>query len=135
MDQRAFTKALRQNLTDAELLLWRHLRGHRLAGQKFCRQQPLGPYVVDFIHFGAKLIVEADGGQHNASEGDAVRDAWLRQQGFRILRFWNNEILHNPEGVLTRILEALAEPAPPLPQPLSHEGRGEQEAHRKGRGE
>ena len=126
MDRRAFTKTLRQNMTDAEQRLWRHLRGHRLAGQKFRRQQPLGPYVVDFVHFGAKLIIEADGGQHNASEGDAERDAWLRQQGFRILRFWNNEILHNPEGVLTRILDALAELAPPLPQPLSRQGRGEQ---------
>ncbi len=125
MDQRAFAKALRQNLTDAEQLLWRQLRGHRLAGHKFRRQQPLGPYVVDFIHFGARLIVEADGGQHNGSEGDAARDAWLRQHGFRIMRFWNHDILQHPEGVLTRVLAALAEPVPPLSPPLSHEGRGE----------
>ncbi|UHD14645.1 endonuclease domain-containing protein [Thiocapsa bogorovii] len=125
MDQRQFAKTLRQTMTDAEQLLWRHLRAHRLNGQKFRRQQPLGPYIVDFVHFGARLIVEADGGQHNGSDRDAARDAWLRERGFRIMRFWNNDILQNPEAVLSSILEALEQPAPPLPRPLSREGRGE----------
>ena len=125
MDQRQFAKTLRRNMTDTERLLWRHLRAHRLLGQKFRRQQPIGPYVVDFVHFGARLIVEADGGQHNGCESDTVRDRWLESQGFRVLRFWNNDILREPEAVLARILQALELPAPPLPQPLSREGRGE----------
>ncbi len=125
MDQRQFAKNLRQNMTDAEQLLWRHLRSHRLDGQKFRRQQHLGPYIVDFVHFGIRLIVEADGGQHHGSGADAIRDRWLEQHGFRVMRFWNNDILRNPEGVLATILAALEQPAPPLPQPLPREGGGE----------
>ena len=124
-NQLRFAKTLRKDMTDAELLLWRHLRAHRLDGQKFRRQQPMGPYIVDFVHFGARLIVEADGGQHDGREQDAVRDRWLEQQGFRIMRFWNNDILQNPEAVLSSILATLALPAPPLPRPLSREGGGE----------
>ncbi|MFO1385490.1 MAG: endonuclease domain-containing protein [Chitinivorax sp.] len=117
MNQRNFAKALRQNMTDAELLLWRHFRAHRLNGQKFRRQQPIGPYIVDFVHLGAKLIVEADGGQHNQCEKDAIRDEWLTNQGFKIMRFWNNDILSNTDAVLTAILDALApSPLTPLPQ-------------------
>lgn len=117
MQQTKFAKALRQNITDAEQLLWRHLRAHRLNGQKFRRQQPIGPYVVDFVHLGAKLIVEADGGQHSQSESDVVRDEWLTSQGFKIMRFWNNDILNNTDAVLTAILDALApSPLTPLPQ-------------------
>jgi very-short-patch-repair endonuclease len=122
MEQREFAKALRQRMTEAEILLWRHLRGHRLGGEKFRRQQPIGSYVVDFVHFGARLIIEADGGQHDGAPSDAVRDAWLQTQGFRVLRFWNDEILRNTEGVLEAVMIALNEP--PLPQPLSREGRG-----------
>ncbi|MCZ8093869.1 MAG: DUF559 domain-containing protein [Acidovorax sp.] len=101
MDQRQFTKNLRQNMTDAKQLLWRHLRAHRMDGQKFRRQQPLGPYIVDFVHFAQRLIVEADGGQH------AARDAWLQSQGFRVLRFWNNDILLRTDAVLEAIWTAL----------------------------
>ena len=111
MQQRQFAKQLRQNMTDAEQLLWRYLRAHRLNGQKFRRQHPIGPYVVDFVHLGAKLIIEADGGQHNLSEGDAVRDKWLISQGFKVMRFWNSDILNNTDAVLTTILEALT-PSP-----------------------
>ena len=125
VDQRQFAKTLRHDMTDAEQQLWRQLRAHRLYGQKFRRQQPIGPYVVDFVHFGARLIVEADGGQHDGRDKDAVRDRWLAQQGFKIMRFWNNDILRNPAGVLATILAALESPAPPLPRPLSREGRGE----------
>ncbi|CAB3797255.1 hypothetical protein LMG28688_04486 [Paraburkholderia caffeinitolerans] len=115
-------------MTDAEQLLWRHLRAHRLCGHKFRRQQPIGPYIVDFVHFGARLVIEADGGQHNGSAGDAVRDAWLQSQGFTVLRFWNDEILLNIEGVLEAVLNELAKgrsprsPSPPAPLPQG-EGR------------
>ncbi|MFZ3222888.1 MAG: DUF559 domain-containing protein, partial [Rugosibacter sp.] len=96
---------------------------HRLNGEKFRRQQPMGFYVVDFVHFGARLIVEADGGQHNDAPRDESRDAWLRAQGFKVLRFWNNEIMNNLEGVLETIMAAVT--LPPLPQPISRKGRGE----------
>ena len=119
MEQQEFAKHLRQNMTDCEHSLWKHLRAHRLDGEKFRRQHPIGPYVVDFVHFGARLIVEADGGHHNDAPRDEKRDAWLRGQGFKILRFWNNEIAGNLEGVLTVILSELnghtLSPAP-LPQ-------------------
>ena len=118
---------LRKNMTAAEQLLWRHLRAHRLCGQKFRRQQPVGPYIVDFVHFGARLVIEADGGQHNGSADDAVRDAWLQSQGFTVLRFWNNEILLNIEVVLEAILGELAKgvrlsPSPPAPLPQGERG-------------
>ncbi|MCG8016948.1 MAG: endonuclease domain-containing protein [Candidatus Thiodiazotropha sp. 'RUGA'] len=119
MDKRRFAKRLRQEMTDAEKLLWKHLRAHRLSDQKFRRQQPLGPYIVDFIHFGEKLIIECDGGQHNQSATDRKRDAWLNQQGFQVLRFWNHDILNNTESVLTEILSLLP------PSPLAGEGSGE----------
>ena len=124
-DQRKFAKALRKNMTDAEQLLWRHLRAHRMCDHKFRRQQPIGPYIVDFVHFGARLVVEADGGQHNGSVGDAARDAWLRNQGFTVLRFWNNDILQNVEVVLEAILKELAKGAPSPPTPLPQGERGD----------
>ncbi|MFA5242740.1 MAG: endonuclease domain-containing protein [Sulfuricella sp.] len=124
MEQRQFAKTLRHQMTEAETLLWRHLRAHRLAGEKFRRQQPIGPYVVDFVHFGARLVIEADGGQHNGAPADATRDAWLKSQGFSLLRFWNNEILHNAEGVLEVVMAELKKvpPSPPAPPPRG--GRG-----------
>jgi very-short-patch-repair endonuclease len=103
-----FAKALRSSQTDAENALWRHLRAHRLAGTKWKRQQPIGKYIVDFVCLEARLIVEADGGQHNESLTDKSRDAWLKSQGFVVRRFWNNEILQNMEGVISSILEGLA---------------------------
>ena len=125
MDQRQFAKALRKNMTDAEQLLWRHLRAHRMCGRKFRRQQPIGPYIVDFVHFGARLVVEADGGQHNGSSSDETRDAWLRSQGFTVMRLWNHEILQNSEAVLEAILKELAKGAPPSPPaPLPQGERG-----------
>ncbi|MFD1557641.1 endonuclease domain-containing protein [Paraburkholderia silviterrae] len=118
--QTQFARILRKNMTDAEQLLWRHLRAHRLCGQKFRRQQPVGPYIVDFVHFGARLVIEADGGQHNGNPDDAARDAWLRNRGFTVLRFWNDEILLNVEVVLEVILGELAKGAASFPLfPLS----------------
>ena len=98
-------------MTEAERLLWQHLRAHRLRGEKFRRQQPLGIYIVDFVHFGARVVVEADGGQHSDSKSDVTRDIWLRSQCFRVLRFWNNEILRNRDAVLEMILKAVIENA------------------------
>jgi len=121
MNQQQFAKYLRLNMTEAERLLWKHLRAHRLDGQKFRRQQPIGPYVVDFVHLGAKVIVEADGGQHNESESDEVRDTWLRGQGFKVLRFWNDQILQSTDSVLDVIWAAVS-PSPPGPSPARGEG-------------
>lgn len=123
MEQREFAKHLRSRMTESENRLWRHLRAHRLNGEKFRRQQPIGPYVVDFVHFGARLIVEADGGQHNDAPRDKQRDNWLREQGFRVLRFWNNEITGNLEGVLATIMDAVTDPpSPPAPLPQGERG-------------
>ncbi|QEL57804.1 endonuclease domain-containing protein [Chromobacterium paludis] len=108
MRQLDFAKTLRQNMTDAERLLWKYLRAHRLNGEKFRRQQPIGPYIVDFVHFGARLIIEADGGQHNESPKDAMRDVWLQKQGFTIMRFWNHDILQNPGAVFETIWQTLS---------------------------
>src|SRR6185295_2538863 len=80
----AFARALRSGATDAESLLWRHLRAHRFAGWKFKRQQPIGPYIVDFVCLAARLVIEVDGGQHLESKADAARDAWLEQEGFEV---------------------------------------------------
>lgn len=124
MQSREFVRSLRRNLTDAERLLWRHLRAHRFLDQKFRRQHPIGSYVVDFVHLGAKLIVEADGGQHG-SASDEARDAWLGDRGYRVLRFWNDQILGDIDAVLEAILKALGEVAPSHPAPLPPGERGE----------
>nr|WP_264373000.1 DUF559 domain-containing protein [Chromobacterium rhizoryzae] len=80
MRQLDFAKSLRRNMTDAEQRLWKRLRAHRLNGEKFRRQQPIGPYIVDFVHFGSRLIIEADGGQHHESRGDAVATLGCRRR-------------------------------------------------------
>ena len=91
-------------------MLWRHIRGKRFSGFKFRRQQPIGPYIVDFVCLDRKLVIEADGGQHGDTIAyDAARTAWLETQGFRVLRFWNNDVLLRPEVVLDSILSALKE--------------------------
>ena len=118
---RTFAKTMRSQPTAAEAALWRHLRAGRLSGFKFKRQQALGSYIVDFVSFEQKLVIEADGGQHEDA-ADAARTRWLRDQGFCVLRFWNNEILAQENDVLESILAALR--AYPAPQPLSHKGRG-----------
>ncbi|ESS73587.1 hypothetical protein MGMO_15c00080 [Methyloglobulus morosus KoM1] len=121
----ANARELRKNATDSERLLWQHLRAHRLQGFKFKRQQPLGLYIVDFVCFEARLIVEADGGHHaEQAEYDTRRDDWLRSQGFIVLRFWNNDILTNIEGVLESILEGCQNSSAPSPQPLPRRGGG-----------
>lgn len=101
------SRKLRRNSTDAEKKLWPHLRNRQLGGAKFRRQVELGPYIVDLVCLEARLIVELDGGQHTV-ETDAKRTAFLERQGFRVIRFWNNDVLLNMEGVLIRIEEALS---------------------------
>jgi very-short-patch-repair endonuclease len=100
-------KTLRSNMTDAERRLWYRLRAHRFAGVKFKRQVPIGPYVVDFACMGRKLVLEIDGGQHAENSMDRVRDEWLGQQGYVVLRFWNTDVLRSTDAVLERILTSL----------------------------
>jgi len=102
---------LRRNTTTTESLLWFHLRGNRFVGIKFKRQQPIGNYIVDFVCLEKKIIIELDGGQHALdAEADRERDAWLQAQGFSVLRFWNNELLTNPAGVLDVIWQSAGKP-------------------------
>jgi len=110
----ARARRLRRDATDAELALWQRLRSRAIDGWKFVRQEPVGPYTVDFVCRECRLIVEVDGGQHAESASDAARDAWLMTRGYRVLRFWNNDVLGNPMGVLETIAAALEE-APPHP--------------------
>ena len=119
-----FARRLRRAATDAERLLWHHLRNRVLMGCKFRRQHPIGPYVVDFACLEARLVLEADGGQHVDSSRDALRDGYLRGLGFHVLRFWNHEILANPEGVFEVIVQRLAEACPHPGLPLQA-GEGE----------
>jgi very-short-patch-repair endonuclease len=102
-------RQLRANPTDAEKKLWSLLRLKQVDGHRFRRQVPIAPYVVDFFCPAARLIIEVDGGQHaTAMTDDDARTAWLNAQGHRVIRFWNNEILQNPDGVSLRIREALS---------------------------
>ena len=103
--QTAFATTLRNNATDAERALWKLLRGDAINGLRFRRQLPIGTYIVDFVCFEARVIVEVDGGQHIGSGQDAQRDAWLKSEGFAVLRFWNNDVLQNIEGVRQVISE------------------------------
>ena len=118
-------RQLRKNSTLAERKLWRHLRSRSMGGFKFVRQQPIGPYVVDFVCREKRLVVEVDGGQHAESRRDAIRDRWLVEHRFRVLRFWNNEVLGNIEGVLEAIFAAASAAAPPHPNPLPASGERE----------
>jgi len=94
-------------MTDAECRLWFALRDRRFAQFKFRRQVPLGPFIADFVCYGARVIVEVDGGQHADSARDQRRDRWLAANDFVVLRFWNNDVLRNLDGVLTALLVAL----------------------------
>jgi very-short-patch-repair endonuclease len=103
-------RQLRTNATDAETKLWFAVRDRRLAGFKFVRQKSIGPYIVDLICRDHKVVVEVDGGQHAESESDRIRDAFLVSEGYRVLRFWNSDVLHNLDGVLETILTSLNSP-------------------------
>ncbi|BBL70539.1 endonuclease domain-containing protein [Methylogaea oryzae] len=118
-------RTLRQQQTDVEELLWYRLRNRRMNGCKFRRQEPIGPYVADFLCMQPKLIIELDGGQHGEQlEKDQHRTQYLETLGYRVLRFWNHEVLTNLEAVLEVIHLATAN-HPPHPNPLPKgEGTG-----------
>jgi adenine-specific DNA-methyltransferase len=108
--KQAFARILRQSQTDVERKLWYALRDRRLNAAKFRRQQPIGPYVVDFVCFDLRLVIELDGSQHAKPEmiaADTARTEFLESERFRVLRFWNQEILENFDGVLEAIFVAV----------------------------
>jgi very-short-patch-repair endonuclease len=108
-------------MTDAEKLLWRHLRMKQFDGYKFRRQHPLGSFIVEFVCLEAGLIVEVDGGEHvEQKDSDAIRTAWLETKGFRVMRLWNNEVLNNIEGVKQAIMAMLLPPSQPSDETPSH---------------
>ena len=122
-------RALRRNETEAEHRLWSLLRNRQLEGHKFVRQLAIGPFFADFACRAAALVVELDGSQHADSAGDVTRTRYLNEQGYAVLRFWNNEVLSDGHGVAEAILAAIAgHPSPGqrfAPATLSPEGRGE----------
>ena len=110
-------KVLRKNFTDTERLLWKYLRSKQMEGYKFRRQEPIGCYIVDFACQEKRLVIEVDGGQHSMdAKKDNERDKWLEGEGYKVLRFWNNEVLANTKGVLEVIKDCLNHP--PLTPPL-----------------
>ena len=109
-------RELRQTLTDAEKLLWRRLRLKQIEGQKFRRQAPIGNYIVDFVCFEKRLIVELDGGQHaEQTEYDEARDRWLESQGFRVIRVWNDQVMRETEAVMEMIFNTVTTVTPVTP--------------------
>ena len=102
-------RRFRKQPTEAESRLWSALRHRAVDGHKFRRQVPLGPYVADFACLEKRIIVEVDGGQHSA-QGDRKRTTWLNENGYAVLRFWNNDVLSNTNGVLQTIRDALLVP-------------------------
>ncbi|NVO15978.1 MAG: endonuclease domain-containing protein [Rhodoplanes sp.] len=127
--QRERAKQLRQTMTRAETLLWRYIKAHRIEGLGFRRQVPMGVYVADFVCHSAKLVVELDGESHDFESRhgrDRTRDAWFGSQGYRVVRFTNDQVLRNLEGVVAAIretAEAAMRGAPPSLS-LPHKGGG-----------
>ena len=108
-------RSLRRNSTDAEIILWQHLRGRRLLGYKFRRQVPVGKYIVDFLCEDQAIVIELDGGQHMEQERyDQTRTNWLQANGFLVLRFWNNDIAENLEGVLESLFSTIEKSRPAI---------------------
>jgi very-short-patch-repair endonuclease len=105
------SRKLRANQTDAETKLWNRIRNRQINGDKFVRQEPIGRYICDFVCREKLVVIEVDGGQHSESVRDEVRDRYLRAEGYRVMRFWNNDVLSNIDGVLTVIDEGLREVA------------------------
>ena len=110
------SRQLRKNLTDAEQKLWNHIRKRQLHGYKFRRQAPIGKYIVDFVCFEKQLIIELDGGQHAGHEDyDNYRSEWLKSQGFKVIRFWNHDVLKQVDAIKEVIARNLITPHPDLP--------------------
>src|SRR5690348_6100409 len=126
-------REMRANPTPAERRLWAMLRDRRMPSFKFKRQHVIAPYIVDFACLERSLIIEADGGQHSDKESDRRRDAYLRRKGYRVLRFWNNDVIENTSGVFELIYAELHTPHPPAASqwvpPSPHEGRGAGVSH------
>jgi very-short-patch-repair endonuclease len=124
--KRGKARRLRLDQTEVEKRLWLKLRDRRLLGHKFRRQVPVGPYIADFTCIEQSLIIELDGGQHGTMvEQDAARTARFERDGWRVMRFWNNDVVENMEGVLETIAAVLAaKPSSPHPDPLPHAGEG-----------
>lgn len=115
------SRELRQNSTDVERIVWRELRSRRFEGYKFRRQFPIDPCIVDFCCLRRRLIIELDGGQHAEHEKqDRARTEFLEKQGYRVLRFWNTDVLTKKEAIMDIILNALV----PSPQPSPKKGEG-----------
>ena len=117
---------LRNNATPAERLLWRYLSRRQFDGWKFSRQMPVGPYICDFLCRELNLVIEVDGGQHCDSPTDPVRTAYLKREGFKVVRYWNNEVRENVDGVIQNLRLLIGQPHP-LPPPASGRGRAAQQ--------
>jgi very-short-patch-repair endonuclease len=116
-------RALRSDMTFAERKLWHAIRARQILGRRFRRQHPIGPYIADFACIERSLVVELDGGQHQDQLArDERRTAFLQLQGWQVLRFWNNDVLNNLDGVLAKIADALAASPPSQPSPYKGEG-------------
>ncbi|TDT56814.1 very-short-patch-repair endonuclease [Enterobacter sp. AG5470] len=127
MEKITHARALRKALTPQERQLWRQLRSRRFACYKFRRQHPIGPWIVDFACCEARLVIELDGGQHEEQRGyDNRRTRWLEAEGWKLLRFWNNELARNEEGMMMRILDVL-QVLLPSPRPSPWKGEGEKQ--------
>jgi very-short-patch-repair endonuclease len=119
------SRELRNNATDAECALWKLLKSRQLSGTRFNRQVPIGPFICDFVARTAKQIIELDGGQHaERIDEDAHRTQFLEKQGYRVIRFWNNDVLTNIEGVMVLIEGALIDR--PSPSPSRSAGGGQE---------
>ncbi len=124
----ARSRDLRATMTDAERKLWACLSARKVAGVRFNRQFPIGPFICDFVSRGARLVIEVDGGQHAVNaERDAQRTQFIEAQGYRVIRFWNNDVLGNVEGVVAEVERVLADRPSPNPS-RTREGNDEERA-------
>jgi very-short-patch-repair endonuclease len=122
--KRNAARRLRQNATSAETILWHHLRRLETHGTHFRRQVPIGPFIVDFACLAARLVIEVDGSQHGEGAGpirDGQRTQWLVAEGYRVLRFWNNDVMRNSSAVMETIYAALY--GDEAPRTLTHSRR------------
>jgi very-short-patch-repair endonuclease len=112
----ARARELRKSATAAERILWQAISARKVAGVRFNRQVPVGPFICDFVARSIRLVIEVDGGQHN-DNADAGRTRYLEAQGYRVIRFWNNDVLGNADGVANEIARVIAEMIAHMPSP------------------